>query len=67
MNLAKYDVGIYLHNKLKYAEDVVTPAGNLNLKISDWESYSNQKEDYIKELLQLSFPDRVMKNYFMAI
>lgn len=67
MNLAKYDVGIYLYQKMKYVEDVVTPAGNLNLKISDWESFPREKEDYIKELLTLSFPDRVMDNYFMAI
>lgn len=67
MNLAKYDVGIYLYNKLKYMEDVVTPAGNLNLKIADWEGYSKDKEDYIKELLQISFPDRVMDLYFNPI
>lgn len=67
LNLAKFDVGIFLYAKLKYVEDVITPAGNLNLKISDWESYPRDKEDYIKELRSISFPDRVLNSYFTAI
>lgn len=67
LNLAKFDVGIYLYAKLKYMQDVVTPAGNVDLKISEWESYPRDKEDYIRELRTLSFPDRVESIYFLAV
>lgn len=67
LNLAKFEVGIYLYNKLKYMEDIVTPAGNVNLRISDWEGYPRERDDYITQLRELTFPDRVDGIYYLSI
>lgn len=67
MQLAKYDVKIYLWNQLKYLESVVTPSGNLDLKISDWESAERDREEFLKELRTRTFPDRIANNYFHVL
>lgn len=64
ITLAKYDVKIYLWNQLKYMQDIVTPSGNLNLQINDWEGAEREREDYLKELRQRAFPDRFVTKYF---
>lgn len=64
MTLAKYDIKIYLWNQLKYMQDIVTPSGNLNLQISDWEGAEREREDYLKEFRQRAFPDRFVTKYF---
>lgn len=67
MNLAKLDIKIKLYNELKYLEDIVTPSGNLSLRISDWESAERDRDDYIKDLRIKSFPDRVGSGYFTIV
>lgn len=67
IQLALYDVKIKLYNELKYIEDVVTPAGNLNLKISDWESAERDRTEYLRELRTKSFPDRLRDDYFILL
>ena len=67
IDLAKYDIKIKLWNELKYLESVVTPAGNIDLKINDWESAERDREDYLKELRTRTFPDRVMDHYFRLV
>lgn len=64
MKLAKLDVQIKLYNELKYLESVVTPAGNLDLKIGNWENAEQERSDYLQELRNKSFPDRVASKYF---
>ena len=64
MTLAKFDVKCYLWSSLKYIEDIVSPAGNLNLKVSDWDSAERDREEFLKELRTRSFPDRVGIKYF---
>lgn len=67
IQLATYDVKIKLYNELKYIEDVVTPAGNLNLRVSDWESADRDRQDYLRDLRSKSFPDRIRDNYFVLL
>lgn len=67
MTLAKYDVKIKLWNELKYLEDIVTPAGNINLKISDWDSADKDRDDYIRDLKSKTLPDRILDNYFRLV
>jgi hypothetical protein len=67
IRLATYDVQIYLHSTLKYMEDVVTPAGNINLRIGEYENATREREDYLKEFRSRSFADRVINNYFTVI
>lgn len=67
MILAEYDVKIKLWNELKYLEDVVTPAGNLNLKINEWESADRDRKDFLKDLKVRSLPDRVASKYFRIV
>lgn len=67
MDLAKYDIKIYLWNQLKYLESVVTPSGNLDLKISDWESAERDRTEFLKELRVKTFPDRVGNTYFHVL
>lgn len=64
MELAKYDIKIKLWNELRYLEDVKTPNGNLNLRISDWESADKERTDFLKELKTKSLADRVGPTYF---
>jgi hypothetical protein len=66
--LAKLDVQTWLWNRLKYMQDIVTPAGNIDLKISDWESSANDRESFLKELRQISYADRMATgSVFMVI
>lgn len=67
MTLAKLDIKIKLYNELKYLEDIVTPSGNLSLRIGDWEGAERDRDDYIKELRIKSFPDRVGTGYFNIV
>ena len=64
ITLAKLDIKIKLWNELRYMEDVVTPTGNLNLRVSDWESAEKEREEFLKELKLKSLPDRVGPSYF---
>lgn len=65
--LAIYDIKIRLWNELKYLEDVVTPAGNMNLKINDWESAKQDREDWLKEFRIKTAPDRYGWMYFTIL
>lgn len=67
IDLAKLDIKIKLYNELKYIEDVVTPVGNLNLKISDWDNAERERVDFIKDLRARSFPDRINTSYFYVM
>ena len=67
IRLAKLDCEIYAWQNLKYLESVVTPAGNLDLKISSWESAEQEREDFLKELRTRAFPDRVGSMYFQLV
>lgn len=66
MALAKFDVKCKLYSSLKYLENVVTPAGNLDLKVSDWDSAERDREDYLRELRTKAFPDRVAIRFFQV-
>lgn len=63
LTLCQYDIKIKLWNELKYVEDVVTPTGNLNLRM-DWESAAKDREDYIQQLRLKTIPDRMGPVYF---
>lgn len=63
IKLAIYDIEINCWTSLKYIENIVTPAGNLDLKF-DWNSAEQEREDFIKELRTRAFPDRVQTRYF---
>ena len=63
LTLCQYDIKIKLWNELKYVEDVVTPTGNLNLRM-DWESAAKEREDYIQQLRLKTIPDRMGPVYF---
>lgn len=67
LKLAKFDIQIKLWNELKYIQDVVTPSGNLDLRISDWESAEKEREDYLRELRNRTLPDRVGASYFRLL
>lgn len=64
--LAKYDIQIKLWNELKYMEDVVTPQGNLQLRV-DWSNAEKDREDFLKELKLKSMPDRIGSSYFYIL
>jgi len=67
LKLAMLDVKNKLWNELKFMEDLATPGGSVNLKISDYESALNERDDYVKELRELTFPDRVGGSYFTVL
>lgn len=67
ITLALYDIKIKLYNELKYLEDIVTPAGNLNLRVSDWDGAFRDREDFLKDLRSRTMPDRVGKGYFHIV
>lgn len=67
MDLAKYDIKIKCWNELKYLPSIVTPVGNIDLKIDDWENAERERDDYLKDLRTRSFPDRVMDHYFRLV
>lgn len=66
MKLAELDSKARLWHSLRYYEDVVTPTGNLNLKI-DWASAANEREEYLKELRMKSLPERTLDAYFTIL
>lgn len=65
--LAAFDIKIKLWNELKYIEEVVTPAGNMNLKISNWESAEQDREEWLKDFRVKSAPDRFGWMYFTLL
>lgn len=67
LSLAQFDIKIKLWNELKFMEDVVTPTGNLSLRVSDWESATKDREDYIRELQTKTLPDRTGPCYFQIL
>lgn len=67
VKMALFDIKIKLWNELKYIENVVTPSGNSELKISDWESAERDREEYLRELRTRTFPDRVFASYFQIV
>ena len=67
IQLAIYDIKIKLYNELKYIEDIVTPAGNLNLRVSDWDSAERDRVEFLRELRTKSFPDRLRDDYFVLL
>lgn len=67
LQLATFDIKIKLWNELKYIEDIATPVGNLNLKISDWESASRDRLDWLNQFKIDSMPDRVGSAYFTIL
>jgi len=50
LELAEFDVKIYLWNKLKFVEDLETPLGNISLKIDSWGDANNERKEWIKEM-----------------
>lgn len=64
MTLAKFDIKCYLYSSLKYLENIVTPAGNLDLKVSDWDSAERDREEWLREFRTRAFPDRISTRYF---
>lgn len=64
--LAKYDMQVKLWNELKYMEDVITPTGNLQLKV-DWSSAEKDREEFLERLRQKSLPDRIGPTYFKIL
>ena len=66
IKLAVYDIRIYLWNWLRYMENIVTPAGNLDLKF-DWSGAESEREDYLKDLRSKSFYDRVGPRFFQIV
>lgn len=67
LTLSKLDIKQSLWHSLKYLESIVTPSGNLDLKISDWDSAERDRDDYIKELRTKSFTDRIGPRYFTLV
>lgn len=67
MKLAQYDIKIDCWDALKYLMDIVTPVGNLDLKINEWESAERDRDEYRKELRRQSLPDRVGSSYFLVL
>ena len=65
--LAEFDVKIKLWNELKYLEDIVTPAGNLNLKVSDWENAKQERADWLRQFRIDSGPDRYGEMYYTIL
>lgn len=64
LTLAKYDIEIKLWNELKYLESVVTPSGNIDLRISNWENAEQEREEYLRDLRSRTFSDRAVSGYF---
>lgn len=67
MTLAKFDTKIMLWNELKFLESVVTPSGNLDLKVNDWEGAEKDREDYLRDLKTKTFSDRVHDGHFRLV
>lgn len=53
--LAKLNTMIVLYqNEGKYIENLASGAGNVNLRIEDWQQAGDKKEEFLKELLKFS-------------
>lgn len=63
-SLCKLDIKIATWNAMKFVEQVVTPSGNLDLRISDWESAERDREEFLRNLRNLSLADRVGDAYY---
>lgn len=66
MDLAKYDIQIYLWGQLKYLESITTPAGNIELRVN-WDGAEQERKDFLRELRSKSFPDRVANMYIQLL
>ena len=66
IKLAKLDIEIAAWNSLRYLEDIVTSSGNLSLRFN-WEGAEQEREDFLKELRNRSFPDRAGPMYFQIL
>ena len=66
IKLAKLDIEIAAWNSLRYLEDIVTSSGNLSLRFN-WEGAEQEREDFLKELRNRSFPDRTGPMYFQIL
>ena len=66
IELAKYDIEIFLWNQLKYLQSITTPAGNIELMVN-WDSAEQDRKDYLRELRAKSFPDRVANQYITLL
>jgi hypothetical protein len=66
LQLAEYDCKILLWHNLRYLEDIVTPAGNLQLRF-DWSSADQERSDYLKDLRNRTLADRVVNRYFRLV
>ena len=66
MRLAELDCEARLWHSLKFYEDVVTPTGNLNLRM-DWSNAARDREDYLKELRLKSLPERTLDAYYTIL
>lgn len=66
LNLARLDCEAKLWMSLRYMEDIVTPTGNLNLRI-DWSNSARERDEYFRELRSRSVPDRVAASYFTIL
>ena len=57
LDLAMYDIEVYLWHELKYIEDIPIPQGTMSLRFN-WENADELRKDYLKELRRSSAPDR---------
>jgi len=65
--LCKLDIKTWLWTQLKFVQDVVTPNGNLDLRISDWESAERDRDEYLRNLKNQSLGDRVGSSFFYIL
>lgn len=65
--LCKLDIKTWLWTQLKFVQDVVTPNGNLDLRISDWESAERDRDEFLRNLKNQSLADRVGPSFFFIL
>ena len=66
MRLAELDCQAKLWHQLKFYEDVVTPTGNLNLRM-DWSNAARDREEFLRDLRSRSLPERTLDTYFTIL
>lgn len=65
--MCKLDIKQFLWQQLKFVESVVTPQGNLDLRVSDWESADRDRDEFLNTLRNRSLADRVGAHYFTIL
>ena len=65
--LCKLDIKTWLWTQIRYVEQVVTPSGNLDLRVSDWESAERDRDEFLRTLKNQSLADRVGSSYFHVL